>query len=94
MVSRRISFFDKTGKFLRQVQLKDRYVDVQLNSKGFSVANKWTMYNEAALIKQFSQFGLFDDNFNLLAELRKDEMATALPTGFDEASLAEFLAKS
>jgi hypothetical protein len=92
--SRRISFFDKNGKFLRQIQLKDRYVDLQLNSKGFSVANKWTMYNEAGSIKQSSVFGLFDDNFNLLAELRKEEITTALPTGFDESSLSDFLAKA
>lgn len=92
--NRRISFFNKDGKFLRQIQLKDRYLDLQLNSRGFSVAYRWTMYNEAASIKQSSLCGLFDDNFNVLAELYKEEITTALPTGFDETSLADFLAKS
>ena len=93
-VSRRITFFDRDGKFLRQVQMKDRYLDPQLNSKGFFVANKWTIYDEAGANKQSNLFGLFDDHFNLLAELRKDEITMVLPSGLDEGSLADFLAKA
>jgi hypothetical protein len=52
------------------------------------------MYNEAGSIKQATQYGLFDDKLNLLAEFHKDELTTALPGAFDETSLSEFLAKS
>ncbi len=92
--NRRISFFDKNGKFLKQIQLKDQYIDLQLNSRGFSVAAKWTMYNDARSIKQSILLGLFDDNFNLSAELHKQDITTSLPAGVDEASLSDFLAKS
>ena len=93
-VNRRISFFDKNGKFLKQIQMQERYFDLYINSKGFIVANKWNMSQEDNTQKQTFIYGLFDDKFNLAAELYRDGIEMALPTGMDESSLAEFLAKA
>jgi len=93
-VNNRISFFDKNGKYLKQIQMQERYIDLYINSKGFIVANKWIMSQEANVSKQIYIYGLFDDKFNLMAELYKDEIEMALPTGRDESAMVEFLAKA
>ena len=90
----RISFFDKNGKYLRQIRMTERYVNPYINSKGFIVANKWNMSQEGNVRKQTSLHGLFDNEFNLVAELFKDEIETPLPTGADASSLGDYLAKT
>jgi hypothetical protein len=74
--------------------MQERYIDLYINSKGFIVANKWTLSQEANTQKQIFIYGLFDDKFNLAAELYKNEIEMALPTGMDESSLADFMAKA
>jgi len=90
----RISFFDREGKYLRQMRLTERYVNPYINSKDFIVANKWNMSQEGNVMKQTSIYGLFDDEFNLIAELFKDEIETPMPTGTDASSLGDYLAKT
>jgi len=90
----RISFFDREGKYLRQIRMTERYVNPYINSKGFIVANKWNMSQEGNVMKQTSIYGLFDDEFNLIAELFKDEIETPMPTGRDASSLGDYLAKT
>jgi hypothetical protein len=90
-VNRRISFFDGNGKFLRQIQMQERYLDPYINSKSFIVANKWNMFQEANVLRQTSLYGLFDDKFNLVIELYKDEIETPWPGRFDESSIVQFL---
>jgi len=92
--NRRISFFDKDGKYLKQIRLQERYDNPYINSKGYIVANKWHMSQEDNVQKQTLLYGLFDNEFNLVAELYKDEIKTPMPTGVDAASLADFLAKA
>jgi hypothetical protein len=93
-VNRRISFFDKNGKFLKQIQMQERYFDPYINSKGFIVANKLNLSQEANTQKQTFIYGLFDDKFNLMVEFYRDETEMTLPTGMDESSLADFVAKA
>ena len=92
--NRRISFFDKEGKYLRQIRMTERYINPYINSKGSILANKWDMTQDDNVQKQISLYGLFDDEFNLVAELFKDEIETPMPTGTDASSLGEFIAKA
>lgn len=91
-INRRISFFSRKGVFLRQILMQERYDDLYINSKGFFVGNKWNLTQEGGVSKQTSLYGLFDDKFNLLAEFFKDEFKSSLPSGYDESSIANFLA--
>lgn len=91
-INRRISFFNKKGEFLRQIRLQERYDNLYINSKNFVVANKWNLAQEANVSKQTSLYGLFDDKFNLVVELFKDEFESAMPKGVDESSIVDFLA--
>ena len=90
-INRRISFFNKKGEFLRQIRLQERYENLYFNSKNFVVANKWNIAQEANVSKQTSLYGLFDDSFNLVVELFKDEVESAMPKGVDETSIVDFL---
>jgi hypothetical protein len=92
-VNNRISFFDKEGKYLRQIRMTERYSQVILNSKNFIIASKFTLSQEGKVQKQTSLYGLFDSEFNLIAELFKDEIEIPLPTGVDASSLGEYIAK-
>jgi len=91
-INRRISFFNKDGKFLRQIGLKDRYLNLYLNSKGFFVGDKYET-PDVNTFKIVTVYGLFDDKFNLIAELYKDEIDLPLPATRDESSLADSLAE-
>jgi len=90
--NRRISFFSREGEYLRQIPLQERYENLHINSKGFYVANNWNQTQEGGAIRQTSLYGLFDDNFNQVAELFKDEFKSSLPSGYDESSIVNFLA--
>jgi hypothetical protein len=93
-INNRISFFDKNGKYLKQIQMQERYFGSYINSKGLIVATKMNLSQEANIQKQTLIYGLFDDKFNLTAELYRDEIEMAMPTGTDESSLADFVAKA
>jgi hypothetical protein len=93
-INNRISFFDKNGKYLKQIQMQERYFNLYINSRGFIVATKLNLSQEANIQKQTFSYGLFDDKFNLAAELYRNETEMALPTGIDESSLADFVAKA
>ncbi len=90
--NRRISFFNRNGEFLRQIPLQERYNNLYINSKGLFIANKWNLVQEGGISKQTSLYGLFDDKFNLVEELFKDEFKSSMPTGYGESSIVSFLA--
>ena len=92
--NRRISFFDRNGQYLKQIRLQERYENPYINSKGFIVANKWHMAQEGNVQKQRHLYGLFDEKFNLVAELFKDEIETPMPTGTNVSALADFLSNA
>ena len=92
--NRRISFFDKDGQYLKQIRMQERYVNLYINSKSFIVADKWNMAQEGNVQKQTHLCGVFDDKFNLVAELFKDEIETPMPAGTDASSLGDFIAKT
>ncbi len=92
-LNRRISFFNRNGQYLRQVKFLEDYNDVYINSKGFIFAYKSSRSEEGNVQKTTVIYGLFDEKFNLVAELFKDEIEMSMPTGVDESSLAKFLAQ-
>jgi hypothetical protein len=92
-MNQRISFFDQDGNYLRQIRMQDRYFNLFINSKDFFISNKWVMSQQTSLQRQTTTYGLFDGNFNLLAELYKDEIEIPMPTGTDESTIIEYLAK-
>jgi len=89
----RISFFDKEGKYLRQIRMTERYPITIINSKGIIIANKFVASEEGNVQKITYLYGLFDNEFNLIAELFKDEIEMPLPTGLDASSMGEYIAK-
>jgi hypothetical protein len=93
-LGRRISFFDKNGQYLRQIRMQERHENSYINSKDLIVAYKWRMAQEANVQKQTLFYGLFDEKFNLAAELFKDEIVTPMPTAMDASGIADFLSKA
>ena len=91
--NRRISFFDKDGKYLKQIRMSEIHVNPSINSKGLILANKFNTSEEGNTQKRISIYGLFDDKFNLVVELYKDETEFPLPTGIDASSMAGYIGK-
>ena len=89
----RISFFNRDGTYLKQVSMTERFTDIIYNSKGFIIGNKFSTAEEGNTQKQIQLHGLFDDKFNLVAELFKEEIEFPPPTGIDASSMAEYIAK-
>ena len=89
----RISFFDREGKYLRQIRMTERFSQVIINSKNLIIANKSSVSEEGNVQKLSSLYGLFDSEFNLVAELFKDEIEMPLPTGVDASSMGEYIGK-
>ncbi|MGD8535517.1 MAG: 6-bladed beta-propeller, partial [Candidatus Aminicenantes bacterium] len=89
----RISFFDKDGKYLRQIRMTERFSNPFINSKGFIIANKLILSEEGNIQKQIQLHGLFDDKFNQVVELFKVETEFPLPMGMDASSMGEYIAK-
>ena len=92
-INNRISFFDKEGKYLRQIRMTERYPITIINSKGIIIANKFVASEEGNVQKITYLYGLFDNEFNLIAELFKDEIEMPLPSGLDLSAMAEYIAK-
>ncbi len=90
----RISFFDKDGQYLSQIRLQERFIDPYINSKGFIVAYKGRIAQEDNVQKQTLLYGLFDNKFNLVEELFKDEIKTPMPKGKDASALADYLSNA
>jgi hypothetical protein len=93
VINNRISFFDKEGKHLRQMRMTERFSEFIFNSKGFIIGNKYVAPEEGNTQNQIFLHGLFDDKFQLVAELYKDEIEFPLPTGTDVSSMADYIAK-
>lgn len=90
--NQKISFFDKDGKFLHHTRMLDRYENLSINSRDIIIAIKTDISQEANVQKTARILSLFDDKFNSLVELYKDEMEIPLPTGRDVSSLGRYLA--
>lgn len=93
--NQRISFFDKDGKFLRHTRILDRFENLSINSKDIIIAIKTDISPREGNVRKTTRIlSLFDDKFNSLVELYKDEREMPLPTRRDVSSLGQYLAKA
>ncbi len=90
-LNRRISFFDRNGKYLKQIRMQERQDNLYVNSKGLIIATKSSQSEDDNVLKLIATYGLFDDEFNLVKELYKDEIEISRLAGPDESSIAKFL---
>jgi len=91
--NQRISFLSKEGNYLKGVKFPTRFERVVINSKGFYIAKSVDNVKLGKGKKWDYFYGLFDDNFNLMAEfLRLPQEVNAKYKNAD--SIAQVLADS
>jgi len=66
--TQRLSFFSKEGNYLKGIKFPTRFERVVINSKGFYIARSVDNVELGAGKKWDYFYGLFDENFNLMAE--------------------------
>jgi hypothetical protein len=84
--SRRISFFNKDGKFLRQIKSPISLShNLYLTSKGLFIFRQSEYLDyPSGVSERITIIGIFDDKFNLLAEIHKEKEEEKPPSGRDE----------
>ena len=93
IASRRISIFDRSGVFLRQIPIPDGFGALYMNSRGYFVASQSVRLDSEARLGWKIIYGLFDDKFKLITELYSQESRYKPPAGRDSSSLARFTAE-
>jgi hypothetical protein len=90
----RISFFDKDGKYLRDMRFPSISVSSNLfiYSRGLFITTISKSLEEQGGAKWTDIFGLFDDKFNLIAEIHKEVHEMRTPSGRGDEALAQNLA--
>jgi len=93
IVSRKILFFNKEGKYLRQIMIPTVFENLHINSKGYFFARRTILIEqEGEPDKFFTVFGLFDNQFNVIAEIYKASRESKPLSRRDEKSVAKRLA--
>jgi len=91
--NRRVSFFTRDGKYLKQIGTKHRFSNLHITSNDLIVAYKLDIAPDGSAMKMATAYGLYDNKFNLISELFKDEISLPQPATRDESSMADSLAK-
>jgi len=91
IVSRRISFFNKEGRFLRQITSPVNLShNLYIISKGLFIFRQSEYLDyPSGISERITIMGIFDDKFNLLAEIHKENEEVKPPSGRDEESMAQ-----
>lgn len=92
VASLRISFFDKDGRFLRQIKVPSVFERLYINSINYFIAQQSKVLEDSDVFKYALIYGLFDDKFNPIVEFHRETRERKAPAGRDEKSIAEFLA--
>jgi hypothetical protein len=71
--NRRISFFDRNGEFLRQINTPRMSIDIAIDSNNMIVGSMRKFSREKDSYKVFTEFGIFDEEFNQAIILHQDE---------------------
>ncbi len=71
--NKRISFFDRDGKFLRQINAPRMSTEIAINSENMIIGSSRKFSREKDSYKVFKAFGIFDEEFNQVKILFKDE---------------------
>jgi hypothetical protein len=89
IVNHRVSFFDKDGKFQRQIKIPDGVGGITILSSGNYFTDKSIRKEEKGTSTVVIVHGVYDKEYNLLAEVHRDVLEFK-PRG--NKSRAEFLA--
>ena len=92
MITRRIMFFDPSGRFLEQISRPDAFEDLTIHSKGQYVFHRTQEVESDSYRGYKIIWGVFDDQFNLVAELFSMNREFEAPTERDATSRAKRLA--
>ena len=92
--TQRLSFFSREGNYLKGIKFPTRFERVVINSRGFFIA-KSVDNVELGKGKKWDYFyGLFDENFNLMAEFLRLPQEAAANKNNSKDSIAQVLANS
>lgn len=92
IANHRVTFFDKDGKFLKQIPIPVEFSVQFINSRGLFVGSQSEGKEEAGAMRWSITYGLFDDKFQCVAEIRRSTQEARGPSGRDAKSRAQFLA--
>ncbi|MGD8535428.1 MAG: 6-bladed beta-propeller [Candidatus Aminicenantes bacterium] len=90
--TQRLSFFSKEGNFLKGVKFPTLFEGVVINSKGYYIARSVDNVELGKGKKWDYFYGLFDENFNLIAEFIRLPQETYAKKNAD--SIAQMMADS
>ncbi len=88
----KIVYFEKSGRYLRQVQTPTNLSIYHISSNGFYLGSQSTMQAGPSGEKLAELHGLFNDQFRLVTEMRSEVKEMKSPAGRDEQSMARWLA--
>jgi hypothetical protein len=91
--NKRISFFDRDGKFLRQINAPRMSTELAVNSENMIVGSSRKFSREKDSYKVFKEFGIFDEEFNQVKILYKDEESNKGIEGVKGLSAPQMLFK-
>jgi len=92
--TQRLSFFSKEGKYLKGVKFPTMFERVVINSKGFYVARSVDNVELGKGKKWDYFYGLFDENFNLIAEFLRLPQEVDVNKNNSKDSISQVLADS
>ncbi len=89
--NRKIVFFDKDGRLLREQKIPGVSSDILINNHGYYVTTQSTFPEDQAE-KPVSTFGVFDAQFQLISEIHRETRDLIAPSGGGEDAVARSLA--
>jgi len=92
--TQRLSFFSKEGNYLKGIKFPTRFERVVINSKGFFIARSVDNVELGKGKKWDYFYGLFDENFNLMAEFLRLPQEANVNKNNSKDSIAQVLADS
>jgi hypothetical protein len=92
--TQRLSFFSKEGNYLKGIKFPTRFERVVINSKGFFIARSVDNVELGKGKKWDYFYGLFDENFNLMAEFLNLHQEVNVNKNNSKDSIAQVLADS
>jgi len=90
--NRRLSFFDTDGNFLRQISMPEVFENLYMNSKGHFISSRSVMVDTGSGMSFKIEYGVFDENFELVSEFYSRIPVFDPPEGRDMTSMAKFTA--
>lgn len=90
--NRRLSFFDTDGNFLRQISMPEVFEGLCMNSKGHFISSRSVMMDTGSGRGFKIEYGVFDENFELVSEFYSRIPVFDPPEGRDQTSMAKYTA--